>query len=60
MIDEQPAKVLIAQAIWDLSTPEERKTAIVQYLEISYPHYKPIRSQRPFVLCEDTRRAGKP
>lgn len=55
MIDEVPQKVLIAQAIWDLPTPEERREAIVQYLQESYPHYKPIRTQRPFVLCEDLR-----
>lgn len=55
MIDQIPHKVLIAQAIWDLPTPQERKTAIVQYLRVSYPHYKPTRTQRPFVLCEDAR-----
>lgn len=59
MIDTIPQKVLIAKAVWDLSTPDERKAAIVQYLEKSYPHYKPIRTERPFVLCEDTRKAGK-
>ncbi|RKN75037.1 hypothetical protein D7M11_26245 [Paenibacillus ginsengarvi] len=59
MIDTIPQKVLIARAIWDLPSPGERKEGIVQYLEKSYPHYKPIRTERPFVLCEDTRKAGK-
>lgn len=58
MINNVPQKVLIAQAIWDLPTPDERRAAIVQYLQKSYPNYKPIRTKQPFVMCEVARKQG--
>jgi uncharacterized protein YbdZ (MbtH family) len=52
MIDEMPNKVLIAQAIWAICDAEERREAIIQYLNKSYPNYRPLQAERPFVLCE--------